>query len=356
MAPVASDTPSDVFLRPVLPHDFFARNAHLKRPFDLATNFGYPVRWWRNVSVDVYTLHALPPLKGDHTQSPFVKVSLGTRLLTKTAVVKDADVRGPVGVNQRVAVDCNTRNTNELLRFEVIYKTGFLHSNKQVGVVALNHWKFPLEQPRPIMLELLEDVPRKKAQKGQKPERTGAMIEVAVTIGPPQPDDFLFRVRQRFWSFGDFSVTDDNNNKVFTVIGRWPSQFTVCDRNRNALLIVNRRSMFAIEHSYDLYGFDSRGNQVKVLAITNRLSFGSLNFSVEDAHNRRTDMSIRGNFFVHSYAINKGGVTLATVCKDYFNMTDAYTLRVSPVAPDVPLIIGMCLVIDKTIDDAERNR
>jgi hypothetical protein len=50
-------------------------------------------------------------------------------------------------------------------------------------------------------------------------------LRVKLLKSVPTLDSFLFRVKQRLWSFGDFTITEENGKPVFSVQGSWPSNF-----------------------------------------------------------------------------------------------------------------------------------
>ena len=59
---------------------------------------------------------------------------------------------------------------------------------------------------------------------------------------------------------------------------------------------------------------------------------------------------VHGNMFDHEYAIFEGDKQIASVCKAYFTLGDAYEIDISPEAPIVTAL-AVVLAIDAVLDD-----
>lgn len=60
--------------------------------------------------------------------------------------------------------------------------------------------------------------------------------------------------------------------------------------------------------------------------------------------------TVHGNMFDHEYAIFRGEQQIASVCKAYFTLGDAYEIDIAPEAP-VDIALAVVLAIDAVLDD-----
>ncbi len=59
---------------------------------------------------------------------------------------------------------------------------------------------------------------------------------------------------------------------------------------------------------------------------------------------------VHGNMFDHEYAIFQGERQIASVCKAYFTLGDAYEIDIAPDAP-IDIALAVVLAIDAVLDD-----
>ncbi len=68
-------------------------------------------------------------------------------------------------------------------------------------------------------------VPFEDKAESKKRYETMGEIHLRMLKTMPVLDTFLFVCKQRAWSFGDFSISEPNGRRVFTVEGSWPNHF-----------------------------------------------------------------------------------------------------------------------------------
>jgi hypothetical protein len=55
------------------------------------------------------------------------------------------------------------------------------------------------------------------------------------------PEDCLFTLRHHFFSYGDYTITDDNGKVAFQVHGKFPNSWTMKDNSGKELYHIKKR-------------------------------------------------------------------------------------------------------------------
>lgn len=97
-------------------------------------------------------------------------------------------------------------------------------------------------------------------------------------LGHASLDNFVFQIRFRLWSFGDFCIMDELGRRIFKVEGSWPNHFYMHDLYGRPVLDIRKRSLIAIRPSYDFY---IPGTNAVVMSITHTISFNGMSFHIE---------------------------------------------------------------------------
>ncbi len=90
-------------------------------------------------------------------------------------------------------------------------------------------------------------------------------------------------------------------------------------------------------------------NGVEVARIIKEFTFFRHRYTVEGL-----GWDVDGDFLSHDYTVTAGGMTVATVCKEWFTLGDAYEIDIAP-GVDEAIALAVVLVIDACIEAANNS-
>jgi len=174
-------------------------------------------------------------------------------------------------------------------------------------------------------------------------------LHLKYRIGAPSLDTFVFQVRQRVWSFGDFSIAEESGRRVFTVTGSWPMTWYLNDQFGRAVLDIKKRSFIAIQPSYDFY---VPGTKQMLMSITHQISFGGARFVIEMPNDT---LEVRGNIWDWTFTCYRPATNEVVACVNReWGWTDTYAVEIAPTE-NVPLMLACIIVIDHEEDKRRNN-
>ncbi|MBM7787655.1 LURP-one-related/scramblase family protein [Tenggerimyces flavus] len=150
-----------------------------------------------------------------------------------------------------------------------------------------------------------------------------------------------FQMQQKFFSFGDFTITDEAGNDAFAVdchafvIGK---ELSLNDLSGRELAFI-KKPAFSFSETYDI----SRDGELLATIHKPALQFFKHSFEIEgpDANG----LSVEGDFFELEYTFARNGTTVAQASKEYFSFSDSYGVDIAD-GEDPVLILATCVVID----------
>ncbi len=148
-------------------------------------------------------------------------------------------------------------------------------------------------------------------------------------------------LKQKFWSWGDdFTIRNEQGQDVFLVDGRafsWGDKLSFQDTSGRELAFI-RQKMLSWGPTYEI----ARDGELLAVVKKELFTFFRCRFTVDVPG--PDDLEAAGDFLDHEYTFERGGQTVATVSKHWFNLTDTYGVEISG-ADDV-LILASAVVID----------
>ena len=157
-------------------------------------------------------------------------------------------------------------------------------------------------------------------------------------------------IREKIFSFGDnFSITDENGNEAFRVLGQvfsFGNKLRLYD-NRDTELIYIEQKLFRFLPEYTIYAVNS-----ELATVKKNLSFFSHNFSIDSIYG---SYEIQGDFTAHSFSLYKSGESFAaSMEKKWFSFGDSYVIEIAD-SENIPFTLALVIVIDQAIHDNQNN-
>jgi uncharacterized protein YxjI len=172
--------------------------------------------------------------------------------------------------------------------------------------------------------------------------KTPAAESEAAGSEPTQRIGTRFVMRQKMFSFGDdFTVTDEQGHKVFTVDGKM-------FRIRDTLLFKDaegrelyklQEKLLRVRDSMDV----KRGDQVVAHVHQARYTPMRDRFQIDLANGDK--LQATGNILYHEYRIERGDWPAAIVSKRWFRFRDTYGVEVGP-QEDALLMLAITVCVD----------
>ena len=163
----------------------------------------------------------------------------------------------------------------------------------------------------------------------------------------------LFVKNKVFTAGGSSFVLDENNNKVFKIKGKFFSitrKKKIYDMDGNLLFVVRNKYWNFFKHTCFVYNADKE----KILQVTyHQLSFKN-DFFVEGF---KDEISFTGKYFQFpniNMKIQKNGVEIGSLVKNFSIVRDAYTLDVNS-EEDAALFVAITIAIDNIFDERRHN-
>ena len=150
-----------------------------------------------------------------------------------------------------------------------------------------------------------------------------------------------FLMKQRFFSFGDFTIQDEAGNDAYAVdchlfvIGK---ELSFNDLSGRELANI-KKPAFSFSETYEI----TSGGQLVATVHKPALQFFKHSFEIEGPY--ANGLSVEGDFFELEYAFQRNGTTVAQASKEYFSFTDSYGVDIAD-GEDPIMILATCVVID----------
>jgi len=295
------------------------------------------VRYKRQLEVGILEAKELI-FKGKEPPNPYCSLSSGHLNGKSTHVMRTTNPSWNVNFNfvmnsmtygKPMVLDVRSHSTGIFSSDQSIGICSFLPSQMQEGI-KVDQW-----------LRLIHQ------EKKNSPQVATGDLHVSILISPPLVDSFLFVVKKEAFSFGDFHIKDENGISCFLVVGSWPNHFHFKDKFGRPTIEIKKRSLIAIEPSYDLY---QAGTKQLLMTITRRISFMTAHYDIETSGDR---LDVQGDIFTSNYKfVRKSNREIAAwTHREYFTYTDTYSVEISPTE-NVPLLLA-CIVV---LEHEERKR
>ena len=170
---------------------------------------------------------------------------------------------------------------------------------------------------------------------------------VPVHSPPPQPVPSypsVFRIREKFWGFGDnFTITDASTNQpVFIVQGKvfsWGDKLSFREVSGRELAYISQE-LFALRPRYQ--------NGTVFAQVVKEFTWFNQTFTLDIPG--PNDYTIQGSFWQHDFVFLRGNRRVAQVSKRLLSFTDSYGVQIEP-GEDVVAILCACIVIDQVLHD-----
>jgi len=221
----------------------------------LAQKYNVPVMWKRVLEILVHEACALKPQAGFTVHDVRCKVDVGEQTgRTELAEPTEQKVVWNQTFKFNVGEPCNI--------VVLLYCINSIMPNDRLGRV----WVTPSQ--------LIEG----KTLTEWFPLNTDGEIKLSITLAPPNPMPFKFSFSSRISiSSLDSHIFNANDEKVFTLIGRWPYSISLLDTRSNSVLTFKNCVNEPREREYALYLY---GKTSSALTLTQTCGIGDSEFKI----------------------------------------------------------------------------
>lgn len=156
-----------------------------------------------------------------------------------------------------------------------------------------------------------------------------------------------YKLRQRLISLGDdFTIEDEQGNAVYTVDGkllRLRDTFVLEDLGGNEVATIREKKL-ALRDSMNIL----RGGET--IATIRKAWFTPLRdkFEIDVQHGQ--SLVAQGDILQHEYAVQRNGVPIAQISKQWFTIRDTYGIDIAP-GEDHGLILAIAVAIEEMVRD-----
>jgi len=151
-----------------------------------------------------------------------------------------------------------------------------------------------------------------------------------------------YMMKQKMWSLADtFTIKNDQGEDVASVVGQVMSfgdKLTFYDVQNNELAFITQKLM-SWGPTYEIY----RSGELAAVVKQKLFTFMRTEFTIDVPG--PDDLTAEGDFTDHEYFFVRGGGTVATVSKAWFQWTDTYGVELLD-SEDAVLILASTVVID----------
>ncbi len=157
-----------------------------------------------------------------------------------------------------------------------------------------------------------------------------------------------YKLKQKFWSFGDdYSILDENDRTVFQVHGKpfsWGSNLSLMDANGQEVAHIKQK-LFSLKPRFEIY----KGGEL-FAEVVKEFSWFKQKFLLDVPG--PNDYTIDGSFWEHEFAFHRMGREVARVSKKAWAASDTYGIDIVENEDDVS-ILATCVVIDLVCHDGK---
>jgi uncharacterized protein YxjI len=160
----------------------------------------------------------------------------------------------------------------------------------------------------------------------------------------------LFRIKEKFWSWGnDFAITDEYGDARYIVDGAafsWGDDLSFQDPDGYELARIRQKLLsFRPRYRIEIDG--------EIFAeVVKEFTWFKQKFTLDVPG--PNDYVIDGSFWQHEFTFERGGRIVATVSKDLWNWTDSYGVEIVDGEDEVAILCS-CIVIDQVLHDDESH-
>lgn len=159
-----------------------------------------------------------------------------------------------------------------------------------------------------------------------------------------------YMMKQKMWTMADnFTIKNDLDEDVATVVGQifsFGDKLTFYDVLGKELAFISQKLM-AWGPTYEIY----RDGVLAAVVKKKLFTFMRTEFTVDVPG--PDDLVAEGDFTDHEYFFLRGGQTVATVSKAWFQWTDTYGVELL-ASEDAVLILASTVVIDMAASHEKR--
>ncbi|MEM7395325.1 MAG: LURP-one-related family protein [Verrucomicrobiota bacterium] len=161
----------------------------------------------------------------------------------------------------------------------------------------------------------------------------------------------LYRIKEKFWSFGDdFNIEDEHGHPVFFIDGKafsWGDKLSFQDMNGNELAFINQK-LLSWKPRYEIY----RDGHL-FAEVVKEWSWFNKEFTLDVPG--PNDYTIQGSFWRHEYTFTRHEGVVANVSKSFWSFQDTYGVEIVDGEDDVA-ILSAAIVIDQVLHDEQQRR
>jgi len=300
----------------------------------IAAQFGLTIRYKREFTISVIEAAHLPPVdKNGNYAYCLLRLS---RFSKKTNATKDRTCSPVWNCGFQWIIDSRTWGCP--MEFDV-YHHNMIWTDTLLGTSVLQ----PLQLQDDIEYDQwlqLNIPPSYKKPSGSTPLNNPS-LHLKYKLGKAQLDNFIFCVKRCWWTFGDFSIKEENGRKVFSVEGSWPMKWLLYDQFGRPVFNIRKRSLISFQPSYDIY---IPGTEQLVSTITHEISFSGASFRIESSNDH---LQVKGNIFNSTFICLRPATNeiVAQLEREYFTSTETYAVSISPTE-NVPLLLAYVIVVE----------
>ena len=160
-----------------------------------------------------------------------------------------------------------------------------------------------------------------------------------------------YRIKEKFWSFGDsFQITDEHERPCFVVKGKafsWGDKLSFQDTQGRELAFIAQtlmswRPRYRIEVDGAVFA-----------EVVKEFSWFRKSFTLDVPG--PNDYVITGSFWAREFTFERSGRVVATVSKKLWSWTDSYGVQIEEGEDDMAILCA-CIVIDQVLEDERKHR
>jgi len=301
-------------------------NPYVMRTLAIAQQYNLNVRWMRTLDITVLEARDLKKMNWDGKTNDAQCLVRYNGSVRETSEVNGTDV-----FRWRKAIQFKLFHMpNKSVIFELVNRNNIL-MNDPLGQVVVS----PNQMVEGQIVDLTLPV---KASEGAA-DATG-QLSLTIRLSTPWPDNFRFVMNHNYFSISNFSIKDTDGRTVFRIEGSWPTSFSFKDTAQRKLLHIEKRSLVAIEPSYDMY---VPGNPNRIMEITKRVFGASY-----DIIGPNGPIRVSGDLWNWNYKFyNHSNRLVGSVYRDLTLFGDSYIVEID-CDQDLLLFLSCAMVIDKT--------
>ncbi len=151
-------------------------------------------------------------------------------------------------------------------------------------------------------------------------------------------------IHEHVFSWSDrFSIQNEAGEDRYYVEGElfsWGKKLHVCDLSGREVAYIEQK-IFSFMPRYEVYA-----GGTLIGEVVREFTFFRPRYRVEGA-----DWDVEGEFWAHDYTVSRGGVPVASICKEWGTWGDCYVLNIRDPADELQAL-ALVLAIDCAVEAA----